>query len=98
MMAKLDGQQPGGMDQGAEKVLPAKIQTLGFLVTRASGLCDRVSEITSRFGVPVPVSDRNTPGTRESQDYITQLELHLSAMDELIQSMDSYLTELERVI
>jgi len=90
--------QPGGMAQSSEKILPAKIQTLGFLVTRATALCERIAAITSRCGAPMPDQEPNNPTYPESQDYITQLEINLSWMEGLIQSMDNYLTELERII
>ncbi len=87
-----------GTAQQSERVLPSKIQTLGFLVSRATSLCERINNMTDRCGVPTPVASADPNARRDSQDYITQLEIHLEAMDSLIQSMDNYMTELERII
>ena len=86
------------LNRASEKILPSKIQTLGFLVARTASLCNRVTDMTSRFGVAIPESVRDSTLRPESLDYITQLELHLNEMDGLIQSMDNYMTELERIL
>lgn len=104
-MAAIGGgvmQDISGMAQdigGAEKVLPSKIQTLGFLVARALQLCERISTMTSRCGVPMPVVETNRSDLqKECPDYITQLEMHLNSLDAVLQSMDNYMAELERII
>lgn len=84
--------------QISEKILPGKIQTLGFLIARAAALCDRIGNMTSRCGVSIPDTSQPGADVKEGQDYISQLELHLTSMDKLIQDMDNYMTELEKII